>query len=752
MEKKGYRYLVMSVVFFLMSFVLYRANVSANATFDDLSKSEIVNEMGAGWNLGNQLEGSKGTMQGETLWGNPVITENGLKKVKNAGFRTVRIPVSWLYKIGPAPSYTIDAAWLNRVQEVVDYAVSNDMYVLLDVHNDGADSIEGSWINTNSSNQTEINNKLAKVWQQIAERFKNYDEHLIFEGMNEIGAESGGSESDIRRAISYINAYNQTFVDSVRKTGGNNAKRWLMVPNWCTNIEYTVGDFGFKMPTDSYLSSSIPSGEKRIMLSVHYYSPWEFAGVEDGTNPTWGDAEKDSIRWANESYMQGQLESLYNAFYQKGYPIVIGEYGSVDKSALDSRNTNSRAYYARCVCEFSKQYHCVPVYWDNGSNDAFGMALFDRHKSYSVTQPLIISAIMYYYGSPSGATVSLDKSSLAMELGDSPLMLSATVSTSKNTEWIEYKSSNENVAVVNRYGEVSTTGIGTAVITASVNGKSAKCKVNVTAPSVTRAKIYMQNSSNWLTTESDSFVSIGKNGTYTISINGSKSEMSNITQLYIQDIGSHLGLSGTSKLVSGNIKINSVKFNNSACQLSKTSYQVSADGSIYIGFINTWGDSYINGIQHEGSSDGYKFTNGSYLDGTNSIEIQFTVSNGVFGAVSSGSNETIFDGTTDSYATSDASWLLNAEDNAVVTISYHTSNSSEAGWGVLGWGAVVDGEWVNGPVYNADATNPTKTTIATTSVQALKSALNIKSSSSVSYLALSPYNSGVIEKIEISSN
>lgn len=145
---------------------------------------------------------------------------------------------------------------------------------------DGYNTIDGSWLLCNGKNQTEIKKKYKKVWKQIAERFKNYDEHLLFESMNE---EFDGSYSEPNKEYyQNINDYNQIFVDTVRKTGDNNTKRWLIIPGWNTNIDYTAGDYGFKLPTDQYRDKPIDKEEQRIMISVHYYSPWDFCGGENG--------------------------------------------------------------------------------------------------------------------------------------------------------------------------------------------------------------------------------------------------------------------------------------------------------------------------------------------------------------------------------------------------------------------------------------------------------------------------------------
>ncbi|WP_454192522.1 cellulase family glycosylhydrolase [Paenibacillus sp. Marseille-Q7038] len=470
----------------------------ADGVFTNLSQSQIVAEMGAGWNLGNQLEASTNGYPSETAYGNPIVTENMIKVVKAAGFKTVRIPVSWLNYIGSEPYYSIDHSWMTRVKEVVDYVVDNDMYAIIDLHNDGAHSVTGSWILTDSSEQDAIRKKFSAVWYQIATTFKDYDEHVIFESMNEVGVESA---NDIIRANQLISSYNQVFVDTVRVAGGNNDKRWLVVPGWITNIDYTTGDYGFTLPMDYNLSSQVPSGEKRIMVSAHYYTPWEFAGSEDDYVTQWGDMADSgkSISWANEDYLNAQFYKLYEKFTSQGYPVVIGEYGSVDKSEADSMNTDSRTYYANTLSEYAKIYGCVPIIWDNGFNGNYGFGLFNRQSvSYPVTQPEIIGAIMYYYGDQSQSTISLNKTSLTLRPGDEPITLIATLTPAGANDWVEWSSSNSEVASVDRFGVVTAKTAGTTVITAANNGYSTNS--NVTVSTYTETTIYENNSGTGFST------------------------------------------------------------------------------------------------------------------------------------------------------------------------------------------------------------------------------------------------------------
>ncbi|GAA2109164.1 glycoside hydrolase family 5 protein [Streptomyces synnematoformans] len=370
------------------------AKQAAAGTAAPSDASQIVADMGAGWNLGNQLEANANGYPSETAWGNPRITQALIDKVQAEGFKTIRIPVSYLRNIGPGPDYAIDSSWLNRVQEVVDYAYNRGMYVVINMHGDGFKTIDGSWLICDSSSQTEIKDKYQKVWQQIASRFQSYDEHLILESMNE--EFDGQYGQPTQPCYSNINDYNQIFVDTVRQAGGNNSSRWLLIPGWNTNIDYTAGDYGFALPTDEYRSPSIPGDEHRIMISVHYYDPWDFTGEESGTITQWGPAATDPSKtstWGQEDFLDGQLKKMYDRFVTKGYPVVVGEYGAIDKSSFDSASNTYRADFARTLAATAKKYGAVSIYWDNGFNGQYGFGLFDRN-SHAVTQPGIISAIM----------------------------------------------------------------------------------------------------------------------------------------------------------------------------------------------------------------------------------------------------------------------------------------------------------------------------------------------------------------------
>mgnify|MGYP004581537153 FL=1 len=339
-----------------------------------------------GWNLGNQLEANSGGTPGETVWGNPVITEKLIKQVKAQGFKSIRIPVSYLSKIGAGPNYTIDSKWLDRVQEVVDMCIDNGLYAIINVHGDGYYTVKGGWLlcGESASEQKKIKAKYEKVWEQIAKRFKNYDEHLVFESMNEEFDNTYNTPN--REYYDNINAYNQIFVDTVRKSGGKNNVRYLLIPGWNTDINYTAGDYGFKIPNDS---------TGRLMISVHYSDPWEFCGKEEAPGIfKWGDTLKGQVKpGKSESLVNRQFDKLYNAYIKNGYGVVIGEYGSIDKTYKDKSNTTYRAYFAEYVNYAAHQRNIVTVYWDNGYNGKHGFGVFDRKKC-TVTQPEIIKGII----------------------------------------------------------------------------------------------------------------------------------------------------------------------------------------------------------------------------------------------------------------------------------------------------------------------------------------------------------------------
>lgn len=366
------------------------------------SSADIAEKMGVGWNYGNTLEANSGGTPSETIWGNPETSQEMVDAVADAGFNTIRIPIAYLSKIDDNNGYKIDDEWLERIAKVVDYCYERELFAILNIHGDGFHTITGGWLLCDSDEQEIIKKKYKAVWKQVAERFAEYDEHLIFESMNEIF--DGIYHDPVKEYYENINDYNQIFVDTVRESGKNNTHRWLMVCGWNTNIDYTCGDYGFRFPDDDGNTAE----DGRLILSVHFYDPWDYCGEEEKNVFLWGEKgmeisdeygiSPDNVaNWGDESYMKYQFTRLKELYIDNGIPVVIGEFGCIDKSIanmrLSGKIAENRAYYNGFVAGTAAQNGITPIYWDNGFNGCYGLGLFDRRKLIQ-TQPHIIDAIV----------------------------------------------------------------------------------------------------------------------------------------------------------------------------------------------------------------------------------------------------------------------------------------------------------------------------------------------------------------------
>lgn len=335
---------------------------------------EVALWLGLGWNLGNQFDAYQDGVASETAWGNPPATRKFLEKVADAGFTSVRIPVTWLGHVGKAPGYVVDSLWLNRIAEVVDNAESFGLRVILNVHHDGADSKH--WLNVKAAAKDytaniAVKKQLAALWTQIALRFKHKGDFLIFESMNEIhdgGWGWGANRTDGGRQYAVVNEWNQVFVDAVRATGEKNAMRYLAVPGYCANPELTMAHF--VMPVDK--------AEGRLLVAVHFYDPTPY--TLEAKYPAWGHTAPDSlcVDWGGEDHVTHVFGQLKNKFIDRGIPVYIGEFGCVRRG--DERGEAFRRYYLEYVCKAAHTYGMAPFYWDNGVN-AVGRecsGLFDR--------------------------------------------------------------------------------------------------------------------------------------------------------------------------------------------------------------------------------------------------------------------------------------------------------------------------------------------------------------------------------------
>ena len=346
--------------------------VELTGEFRDITAFELVSQMNIGWNLGNSLDA---TGNDETSWGNPVITPTFIQAVKDAGFNTIRIPITWYKHMGEAPDYAIEDEWLDRVQEVVDYAMGIGMYTIINVHHDGGDA----WLTPAPADEAEKNamtEKYTKLWEQISSRFQDYNERLVFESMNEFHEGYGTPQQSW---LDLTNELNQTFIDTIRISGGNNDKRVVLLPGYNTNIEHTVNHF--VMPTDTV--------KDKVIISVHYYDPYLFALESKFTK--WGKYAEDSKdSWGDEAYVDSSFDKLKKAYIDNNIPVIIGEMGAT--AGVDQVY---RVYYEEYIVKAARDRDIVCIIWDNGSDkpDRENFGLFNRF-SETLTYKDLVAAVM----------------------------------------------------------------------------------------------------------------------------------------------------------------------------------------------------------------------------------------------------------------------------------------------------------------------------------------------------------------------
>jgi len=471
---KRYLSFILSLLMAMTIFIgLDLGDINAQALSGDTLKNAdteaILEDMGLGWNLGNSLDATGGSgLDTETSWSNPKTTQALIDKVKSLGFNTVRVPVSWGKHVS-GDNYTIDSAWLARVKEVVDYCYKNDMYVILNIHHDtkSSASASGAGYYPRSSAYSSSEKFVTSVWSQMAEYFKDYDYHLIFETLNEprlIGTryewwfDKWSIPSEVKDAIDCINKLNQKAVDTIRDTGSNNRGRLIMCPGYDASIDGATVS-GFKLPTD------ISGNKNRIAISVHAYSPYNFAmNVGSGSTSTYTSSIKNEL--------QDLFSTLKSNFRDKGIPVVIGEFGSTDKN-----NTAERVKWATDYTALAKKNNIPCLLWDNNAFAVYnGSSIvlnseyhgYINRKDNTVTSPAkdVIEALMKPYGKKADLNCS---SSVTIVAGQSK-NIGASSSTSGAV--LTYKSTTPSICTVDKNGNVTAlrTGTGYVTITASANG------------------------------------------------------------------------------------------------------------------------------------------------------------------------------------------------------------------------------------------------------------------------------------------
>ncbi|WP_295085252.1 cellulase family glycosylhydrolase [Ruminococcus sp.] len=371
------------------SYTIPELNIPAK-NIPDTEGINFVKDMRLGWNLGNTLDaiddtGWVGSEMGiETCWnGGYKTSKEMIDAVKAAGFRTVRIPVSWHNHVDG--SYNITKQWMDRVQEVVDYAIDDDMYVILNVHHDN----DQKYMYPDSAHYQQSKNYMTTIWSQIADRFKDYDSKLIFETMNEprlVGHQNewwiNPSNGDCIDAIKTINKLNQDILDTIRSSGGNNNSRYVAIPGYDCSVDGATNE-NFKLPNDKT--------QNRLIVAVHAYLPYGFALAEE--------SDSQSVNYFNINTDTGEiqqaLDKVYNQYVSKGIPVYIGEYGARDKGGNVQPRIDCAAYFTA----FASSRGITCCWWDDIS-----FMLLDRSNC-TWKQPEIVQAINKYARGDTQSTI-----------------------------------------------------------------------------------------------------------------------------------------------------------------------------------------------------------------------------------------------------------------------------------------------------------------------------------------------------------
>ncbi|MBE6867651.1 MAG: glycoside hydrolase family 5 protein [Ruminococcus albus] len=434
------------------------ANVKASA-LSGQSSWNIVSQMKIGWNLGNTLDAHNSKVPSgsapekyATQWGMPAPNARQFQAVKEAGFNTVRIPVTWYEHLEQdGNGYHVNDTWMNYVKQTVDYAIDRDMFVILNIHHENF--INVSQFNDNTYYQAEL--KMKGIWSDVAETFANYDQHLIFEGMNEprqtgnsAVSEWGNGSGDNGYTWNYINKLNATFVNTVRNQGSSqNRERLLMLPGYCASNDQTA-----------ISNIAIPNNAGNVALSVHAYTPYYFTMATDSKA---NHSFPGQSGWGAD--YEGEISNMFNYLgdlqRQKNAPVIIGEF-----SASDFGNTNDRIAWAKYYLGRAKEQGIPCVLWDNNvvgvaNGEAHGYLNRGSCTWYDGAKD-VVAAMMGVYGISSNlnSSVAVDPNFKwsSVDIGSKWVQLyknesGKTISSWKNFTvdgWKNYANSNYDFALV----------------------------------------------------------------------------------------------------------------------------------------------------------------------------------------------------------------------------------------------------------------------------------------------------------------
>ncbi|MCQ2515367.1 MAG: glycoside hydrolase family 5 protein [Saccharofermentans sp.] len=412
-----------------------------------MTASQEVAAINVGWNLGNTLD-SYGTWitnvnptSVETAWGNPLTTRELILSVQQQGFNAIRIPVTWAQFTDSEGN--VDSAWMNRVHEVVDYAYNAGMYVILNVHHDtgehGSDKV--CWMIADMNTYEQTRDRFEGLWTSIANEFRDYGDHLMFEGYNELLDMNNSWNSSTTGTTAYdaTNSYAQLFVDTVRSTGGNNATRNLIVNTYVCSVEQVVRD-NFVLPSDT-----VPD---HLICEVHCYSPWWFSTATDTSDTTFTEQHRSDVITL--------MNTISNFSEQLGVPVIIGEFGPEYKN-----NDDQRAAYIECYISEATSRGIKCFWWDNGdyrTGSEFGGYAIVNRNNLTWRTPLVEALVNNSQGEPISVIEEI-----SVETQEVETTVESTVETTQITE-TTIAETNPTQTDINSLENVNNTNDSTGVL------------------------------------------------------------------------------------------------------------------------------------------------------------------------------------------------------------------------------------------------------------------------------------------------
>lgn len=357
-------------------------SLTKTSSSSDETAMEFVSHIKVGWNLGNTLDSVPMAYASptscESSWGCPVTTKQMIDAVKDAGFNCVRVPVSWGQKMDNT-TYQIDENWMNRVQEVVNYVIDNDMYCILNIHHDNTPA-NYPYFYPDSAHYAQSEKFVTSVWSQVSERFEAYDNHLIFETLNEPRLVGHNNEwwidpnsNDCKDGMDCVNKLNAAALDTIRKSGGNNDKRFVLMPSYAANCD------------ESTLAGVVMPNDDHIIAEAHAYTPYNFALADekDGGTPNWSEANGGAD-------IVNLMKRLQKTYLSKGIPVIIDEFGASNRN-----NEDTRAAWAKFYVSQADSFGIPCVLWDNNQfgNGSENLGLLNRN-NLTIGYPKLLEGIM----------------------------------------------------------------------------------------------------------------------------------------------------------------------------------------------------------------------------------------------------------------------------------------------------------------------------------------------------------------------